>query len=147
MLCVHILNLILGEDLKEINAFVAKVSKVVRYMKSTSNKNQTFSSFMEMLGIECKSLLCLDVPTRWNSTYLMLETAKNLRKCSLEWTLNIMVIRRILGPRKIVVVWDLHVWVISKILGHLWLSWGFVCYFKCLLWWDLCYSGEHFSFN
>ena len=54
----------MGEDLKEINAFVAKVSKAVRYMKSTSNKNQTFSSFMEMLGIECKSLLCLDVPTR-----------------------------------------------------------------------------------
>ena len=64
MLCAHILNLIVGEDLKEIDAFVAKVSETVRYVKSSSNKNQTFSSFMEMLGIECKSLLCLDVPTR-----------------------------------------------------------------------------------
>ena len=35
---------------------------------------------MEKLGIESKSLLCLDVPTRWNSTYLMLETDKNFEK-------------------------------------------------------------------
>ena len=30
--------------------------------------------------MESKSLLCLDVPTRWNSTYLMLETAKKFEK-------------------------------------------------------------------
>lgn len=30
---------------------------------------------MERLGIESKSLLSLDVPTRWNSTYLILDTA------------------------------------------------------------------------
>ena len=28
-----------------------------------------------MLGIEAKSSLCLDVPTHWNSTYLMLKIA------------------------------------------------------------------------
>ena len=36
--------------------------------------------FVERLGIESKSLLCLDVPTRWNSTYLMLETAQKFEK-------------------------------------------------------------------
>ena len=86
---------------------------------------QTFRSFMERLGMESKSLLCLDIPTRWNSTYLMFETAKNFEKVSLEWTLKMIVIRHTLGPRKIVVVWNLLVWVISKIVGHLWLSWGF----------------------
>ena len=36
--------------------------------------------FVERLGIESKSLLCLDVPTRWNFTYLMLETAQKFEK-------------------------------------------------------------------
>ena len=35
---------------------------------------------MERLGIESKSLLCLDVPIWWNSTYLMLEIAENFEK-------------------------------------------------------------------
>ena len=35
---------------------------------------------MERLGIESKCLLSLDVPTRWNSTYLMLYIAKNVEK-------------------------------------------------------------------
>ena len=75
--CAHILNLIMGEGLKEIDAFVARVHETVRYVKSLPNRNKTFRIFMERLGMESKSLLCLDVPTRWNSTYLMLETAKN----------------------------------------------------------------------
>ena len=72
----YILNLIVGEGLKEIDASVARVREVVRYVKSSPNRNQTFRNFMERLGMESKSLLCLDVPTRWNSTYLMLETAE-----------------------------------------------------------------------
>ncbi|XP_052883503.1 zinc finger BED domain-containing protein RICESLEEPER 2-like [Gossypium arboreum] len=30
--------------------------------------------------IECKKMLCLDVCTRWNSTYLMLDTAQNFER-------------------------------------------------------------------
>ncbi|XP_030970841.1 zinc finger BED domain-containing protein RICESLEEPER 1-like [Quercus lobata] len=78
--CAHILNLIVGEGLKEIDASVAKVREAVRYVKSSPNRSQTFRSFMERLGMESKSLLSLDVPTRWNSTYIMLETAKKFEK-------------------------------------------------------------------
>ena len=34
--------------------------------------------------MEFKSLLYLDVPTWWNSTYLMLETAENFEKVFLK---------------------------------------------------------------
>ncbi|XP_075640576.1 zinc finger BED domain-containing protein RICESLEEPER 2-like [Castanea sativa] len=78
--CAHILNLIVGEGLKEIDASVARVREAVRYVKSSPNRNQTFRNFMERLGMESKSFLCLDVPTRWNSTYLMLETAEKFEK-------------------------------------------------------------------
>ncbi|XP_030940046.1 zinc finger BED domain-containing protein RICESLEEPER 1-like [Quercus lobata] len=78
--CAHILNLIVGEGLKEIDASVAKVREAVRYVKSSPNRSQTFRSFMERLGMESKSLLSLDVPTRWNLTYIMLETAEKFEK-------------------------------------------------------------------
>ena len=60
----HILNLIVREGLKEIDASVAKVRVAVRYVKSSPNRSQTFRSFMERLGMESKSLVNLDVPTR-----------------------------------------------------------------------------------
>ncbi|XP_050272572.1 zinc finger BED domain-containing protein RICESLEEPER 2-like [Quercus robur] len=78
--CAHILNLIVGDGMREIDASIAKVREAVRYVKSSPNRNQTFVGFVERLGIESKSLLCLDVPTRWNSTYLMLETAQKFEK-------------------------------------------------------------------
>ena len=78
--CARILNLIVEEGLKEIDASVAKVREAVRYMMSSPNRNQTFRSFMKRLGMESKSLLCLDLPTRWNLTYLMLEIAENFEK-------------------------------------------------------------------
>ena len=68
--CAHILNLIVGEGLKEIDASVIRVREAVRYVKSSPNRNQTFRSFMERLGMESKSFLCLDVPTRWNQLTL-----------------------------------------------------------------------------
>ena len=67
----------MGDGLKEIDASIARVREAVRYVKSSPNRNQTFRSIMERLGIESKCLLSLDVPTRWNSTCLMLETAEN----------------------------------------------------------------------
>ena len=35
---------------------------------------------MERVGMESKSLLSLDVPIRWNSTYIMLEIAEKFEK-------------------------------------------------------------------
>ncbi|KAL4607447.1 hypothetical protein ACB092_09G175100 [Castanea dentata] len=55
--CAHILNLIVGDGLKEIDASIARVREAVRYVKSSPNRNQIFRSFMEKLGIESKCLL------------------------------------------------------------------------------------------
>ena len=70
----------MGDGLKEIDASIARVCEVVRYVKSSPNRNQTFRSFMKRLGIESKCLLSLDVPTRWNYTYLMLDTSEKFEK-------------------------------------------------------------------
>ena len=53
---------------------------LLEYVKSSPNRNQTFKSFVKRLGIESNYLLSLDVPTRWNFTYLMLDTTKKFEK-------------------------------------------------------------------
>ena len=50
--CAHILNLNGEDDLKEINASIAKVHEDVRNVKSSQKKKKTFISFAERLGIE-----------------------------------------------------------------------------------------------
>ena len=73
--CAHILNLIVGDGLKEIYTSIARVRDVVRYVRSSPNRFEIFKQCAEKQKINCKSLLCLDVPTRWNSTNQMLEAA------------------------------------------------------------------------
>ena len=45
--CAHLLNLIVRDGLKEIDAFIARMCEAMRYVKSSPNRNQTFRSFME----------------------------------------------------------------------------------------------------
>ncbi|CAL5404674.1 unnamed protein product [Camellia sinensis] len=74
--CAHILNLIVSDGLKDLESCIANVRHAVRYVRSSPNRLDTFEKYVKSLKIESKSLLCLDVPTRWNSTYLMLEAAE-----------------------------------------------------------------------
>ncbi|KAF2322124.1 hypothetical protein GH714_007038 [Hevea brasiliensis] len=77
MRCIaHIINLVVVDGLKETNVSVKGVREALRYIRQSPARLQKFKSCCEMEGIESKSSLCLDVCTRWNSTYLMLNVAK-----------------------------------------------------------------------
>jgi len=39
-----------------------------------------FKSCVERKNVECNASLTLDVPTRWNSTYIMLEVAEEYQR-------------------------------------------------------------------
>ena len=74
MRCIaHILNLVVTKGLKEANASVKWVREAVRYVRNSPARLAKFKEFSDLLGIEYKSALSLDVPTKWNSTYLMLK--------------------------------------------------------------------------
>ena len=73
--CAHIVNLIVCEGLKDQNESVVKIRNAVRYVRSSPSRLQTFKNCVEREKIPSKSLVCLDLPTRWNSTYMMLEAA------------------------------------------------------------------------
>ncbi|XP_055961537.1 zinc finger BED domain-containing protein RICESLEEPER 2-like [Mercurialis annua] len=76
MRCIaHILNLVVSDGLKESGESFQKVRGAVRYIKNSPLRLSKFNECKKSLDFHCKRSLCLDVPTRWNSTYLMLETA------------------------------------------------------------------------
>jgi hypothetical protein len=71
--CAHILNLIVTEDLKEVEDFIVRVRSAVKYVKSSPSRFEKFKSCVEREQLTFKGLLCLDVPTRWNSTFFYVE--------------------------------------------------------------------------
>jgi hypothetical protein len=77
--CAHILNLIVHEGLKDVDELIIKVRNLVKYVKSSPKRLDWFKSCVRRQKIQCNNLLCLDVPTRWNSTYLMLDVAEKFQ--------------------------------------------------------------------
>lgn len=75
----HILNLVVNEGLKDKHLSVTSVRDVVRSVKSSPHRAAKFKECIEFVGITCKKLVCLDVSTRWNVTYLMLEVAEKFQ--------------------------------------------------------------------
>ncbi|XP_019198271.1 PREDICTED: zinc finger BED domain-containing protein RICESLEEPER 2-like [Ipomoea nil] len=76
MRCIaHILNLVVQDGLKESGSAVKKVRDSVRYVRSSPARLQRFRELADVMGVVAKKSLCLDIPTRWNSTYMMLSAA------------------------------------------------------------------------
>lgn len=76
----HIVNLIVNEGLKEMQDSIAAIRNSVRYIRSSPARLQKFKSCVEKEKIEYKGGLVLDVPTRWNSTFQMLDVALKFEK-------------------------------------------------------------------
>jgi hypothetical protein len=53
---------------------------VVRYVKSSPKKLEMFKSCADRQKVGCHFSLVLDVSTRWNSTYSMLEVVEKYKK-------------------------------------------------------------------
>ncbi|XP_038895827.1 zinc finger BED domain-containing protein RICESLEEPER 2-like [Benincasa hispida] len=78
--CAHILNLIVCDSLKYINDSLDRIRDAVRFVRYSPTRLVTFKKCITEENIDSKSMLCLDVPTRWNSTYLMLKAAVKFEK-------------------------------------------------------------------
>ncbi|KAL4586566.1 hypothetical protein LXL04_011203 [Taraxacum kok-saghyz] len=71
----HILNLVVGDGLKELNDSIVAVRNAVRYVRASPER---LGRFQRSVNNTCKlekASVCLDVATRWNSTYFMLDRA------------------------------------------------------------------------
>ncbi|KAK4345246.1 hypothetical protein RND71_035422 [Anisodus tanguticus] len=71
----HILNLIVKDGLEVIDPAIEKVRDCILFWMSTPKRVEKFEEACRLLNISKPKRVVLDVKTRWNSTYLMLNTA------------------------------------------------------------------------
>jgi hypothetical protein len=76
----HILNLVVHEGLDELSDCINNIRNAVKYVKSSPSRMAKFKNCIKRKNITCTKMVCVDVKTRWNSTYLMLCTAKKYEK-------------------------------------------------------------------
>ncbi|XP_047270202.1 zinc finger BED domain-containing protein RICESLEEPER 2 isoform X1 [Capsicum annuum] len=76
----HILNLIVQEGLKIAIDVLFRIRESVKYVKESDGRMKKFEQCVKQVGISTKLDLRLDVTIRWNSTYLMLESALQYEK-------------------------------------------------------------------
>ncbi|GKB75841.1 zinc finger BED domain-containing protein RICESLEEPER 2-like protein [Tanacetum coccineum] len=74
--CAHIINLVVKEGLEEQFESITKIRNAVKYIRSSPSRFESFKESVEKENIVCKRKPCLDVETRWNLTFMMLETAE-----------------------------------------------------------------------
>ncbi|KAM3303723.1 hypothetical protein P3S67_014753 [Capsicum chacoense] len=70
----HIINLVVQDGIKEANILIERIRQAVRYIRQSPARWKNFQECCVDENLAKKSLR-LDVPTRWNSTYLMLNRA------------------------------------------------------------------------
>ncbi|XP_020963376.1 zinc finger BED domain-containing protein RICESLEEPER 2-like [Arachis ipaensis] len=77
----HILNLIVQDGLKIAHDTLDKIRKSVKSVRGSESRMIRFKECVSVIhGLNFTSGLHLDVTTRWNSTYIMLESAIKYRK-------------------------------------------------------------------
>jgi len=79
--CAHILNLIVQEGLKVLGNALDQIRTSIKYVKGLEARMIKFKQCCERFtDIDTSRGLCLDVPTPWNSTYLMLKSVLKYRQ-------------------------------------------------------------------
>ncbi|XP_025684611.1 zinc finger BED domain-containing protein RICESLEEPER 1-like [Arachis hypogaea] len=78
--CAHILNLVVNDGLKEMHESISKIRNAIRYVRASPSCMNRFKNFIKEARIQDKCTVQLDVPTRWNSTYTMLESGLKFQK-------------------------------------------------------------------
>lgn len=78
--CAHIINLVVTDGLKDLHDSISKIRSVVRYVRAIPSRLDRFKICIKETRMQDVCSVQLDVPTRWNSTYTMLESALKFQK-------------------------------------------------------------------
>eukprot|EP00257_Ricinus_communis_P021423 XP_015580912.1 zinc finger BED domain-containing protein RICESLEEPER 2-like [Ricinus communis] len=74
--CAHILNLIVQSGLDSISDIINKIREIMKYIdKSQIRRKKFFDVAKKSFHLNVRRRFRFDCPTRWNSTYTMLDNA------------------------------------------------------------------------
>ena len=76
----HIINLVVKHGLKRLDTSVDALRNAVRFVRSSPRRLSYFKKCVENEKLDSRGLVVMDVPTRWNSTYMMLESCLKFKK-------------------------------------------------------------------
>ena len=76
--CAHILNLCVQEGLDELKPLLKPIRTVVRWIRVTRSIKRAYKKKCEERGLK-KKCFAIDCPTRWNSTFKLLNDAITYR--------------------------------------------------------------------
>ncbi|KAI3844838.1 hypothetical protein MKX03_004559, partial [Papaver bracteatum] len=76
----HVVALVMKDAVRLFNVSVRRIREVVKYVLSSPSRKEKFTQCASLAKVDCKKSLILDVLTRWNSTYLMLDASEKYEK-------------------------------------------------------------------
>ncbi|KAL5710386.1 Ulp1 peptidase [Ranunculus cassubicifolius] len=71
----HVLNLIVRDGLSVIAQALYDIRESCKFVKASPQRKLKWKSAVDQVRVETTKKICLDVATRWNSTYKMLKRA------------------------------------------------------------------------
>ena len=71
----HVLKLIVQDGVKVISKPVSKIRECVKYIRASESRKLKFAECIVQVSLPCNKRVHQDVPTRWNSTFVMLDSA------------------------------------------------------------------------
>lgn len=74
-----LLNLLVKDGLTVIENFISKARDFFKYLRISTARQLKFKKIAKLMNVNISNGLCLDVSTKWNSTFIMLEHALVLR--------------------------------------------------------------------
>ncbi|CAN6569330.1 unnamed protein product [Malus baccata var. baccata] len=76
----HITNIIVSHVIKKLNNGLLAIRNCVRFVRSSPQRLELFRQAVNRVKLMCKATVCLDHPTWWNSTFVMLDVALKFKK-------------------------------------------------------------------